>query len=165
MKKIILLLALAFAPLCLMAQQKVAIVNSDAIIAAMPETKAAQTKLQDLNNKYTAELQNMQNEYAKKTEAFIKEKDKLSETISKTRQQELVDMQNRIQQSAGVMQEDFQKQQATLYTPIQQKIHDAIRKVADKEGITYVTEAAIMLYTGNGAIDITDKVKAELGVK
>ena len=98
------------------------------------------------------------------TEAFISESEKLDATIRKSRQQELVDLQSRIQQSANVMQEDFQKQQTTLYTPIQQKIFDAIKAVSDKEGITYVVNSMMMLYKGKDAIDITPLVKKHLGL-
>ena len=62
------------------------------------------------------------------------------------------------------MQEDFQKQQTTLYTPIQQKIFDAIKAVSDKEGITYVVNSMMMLYKGKDAIDITPLVKKHLGL-
>lgn len=155
---------MALFPLCLVAQQKIAVVNSDEILAAMPETKVAQTRLQELDKRYSEELQKMQEQYAQKTEAFISESEKLDETIRKSRQQELVDLQNRIQQSANVMQEDFQKQQATLYTPIQQKIFDAIKVVSDREGITYVLNSMMMLYAGKDAIDITPLVKKQLGI-
>lgn len=164
MKKTLFILLLALSPLCLMAQQKMATVNSDEIVSIMPDTKSAQTRLQELDKKYSTELQTMQQEYTKKTEAFIKESEKLSETIRATRQQELIDMQNRIQQSAQVMQQDFQKQQETLLTPIRQKVLDAIKKVADREGYTYVVERMMMLHIGKDAIDITPQVKKELGL-
>lgn len=155
---------MALFPIALMAQQKIAIVNSDEIVMAMPEMKTVQTQLQDLDKRYSSELQSMQEQYAQKTEAFIAESEKLDETIRKSRQQELIDLQNRIQQSAAVMQEDFQKQQATLLTPIQQKVFDAIKVVGDREGITYVINSMMMVYTGKDAIDITDKVKKQLGL-
>lgn len=164
MKKTIICLVMALFPIALMAQQKIAIVNSDEIVMAMPEMKTVQTQLQDLDKRYSSELQSMQEQYAQKTEAFIAESEKLDETIRKSRQQELIDLQNRIQQSAAVMQEDFQKQQATLLTPIQQKVFDAIKVVGDREGITYVINSMMMVYTGKDAIDITDKVKKQLGL-
>ncbi|KXB34624.1 outer membrane protein [Bacteroidales bacterium KA00251] len=163
-KTLMLCLVMALFPLCLAAQQKIAIVNSDEIMAAMPETKAAQARLQELDKRYSEELQKMQEQYAQKTEAFISESEKLDATIRKSRQQELVDLQSRIQQSANVMQEDFQKQQTSLYTPIQQKIFDAIKAVSDKEGITYVVNSMMMLYKGKDAIDITPLVKKHLGL-
>ncbi len=165
MKKILFSLLLALSPLMVFAQQKIAIVNSQVLLTAMPESKDAQTRLQELDKKYSKELQTMQDEYTKKTEAFVNEQDKLSDAIKKSRQQELVDMQNRIQQSAMVMQQDMQKQQEALFTPIQQKLSDAIKKVGDAEGFTYVLDSSLTLYTGKDAQDITNKVKAGLGIK
>ncbi len=164
MKKTLLFVAMLLFPICMLAQQKIALVNADEIMAAMPEAKAAQTQLKDLDKRYSEELQKMQEQYAKKTEAFVAEQEKLDETIRKSRQQELIDLQNRIQSSANVMQEDFQKQQTALFTPIQQKVFDAIKVVGDREGITYVMPAMGALYKGKDAIDITDKVKKQLGL-
>lgn len=165
MKKTLLCLLVALFPLCLAAQQqKMAVVDSESIIMAMPETKTMQAQLQELDKRYSDELKKMQEQYAEKTEAFIAESEKLDETIRKSRQQELIDLQNRIQQSANVMQEDFQKQQATLMTPIQQKVFDAIKVVSDRMGISYVFNSLMMVYTGKDAVDITGEVKKHLGL-
>lgn len=165
MKKIIISLVVALCPLALVAQQKIAMVNTQEIMAALPETTAAQTRLQELDAKYTQEVQKMQQEYTTKVEAFTKEQNSLSEAIHKSRQQELVDMQNRIQQSMQVMQQDLQKQQETLLAPIQQKVLDAIKKAGDEAGCTYVLEYGAFLHAGKDAIDLTAKVRARLGIK
>ena len=57
MKKIIISLVVALCPLALVAQQKIAMVNTQEIMAALPETTAAQTRLQELDAKYTQEVQ------------------------------------------------------------------------------------------------------------
>lgn len=165
MKKLIISLVVALCPLALLAQHKVAYVNSQEVMVALPESTQAQNRLQELDAKYTKEVQTMQAEYNKKVEEFVKEQEKLSETIRKSRQQELTDMQNRIQQSIQVMQQDIQKQQETLLAPIQQKVMEAIKKVGDEVGCTYVVEASMLLYVGKDAIDLTPKVKTRLGVK
>ena len=74
-------------------------------------------------------------------------------------------MQNRIQQSMQVMQQDLQKQQETLLAPIQQKVLDAIKKAGDEAGCTYVLEYGAFLHAGKDAIDLTAKVRARLGIK
>lgn len=164
MKKFLLALFLCL-PFALMAQQKVAVVNSQQIMAAMPEVKTAETKLQDLSKKYDADIKSMQDELQKKAEVFTKEKDKMVEAIRLRKQQELEDIQLRIQQSYQAMQEDLQKQQAQLLQPIQTKVMASVKKVADSLGIAYVLETAMLVYQGASALDITDKVKADLGVK
>ncbi len=165
MKKLIISLIVALSPLALVAQHKIAHVNSQEIMMSLPESAAAQKRLQELDAKYTEEVQTMQAEYNKKLEAFAKEQATLSEAIRKSRQQELSDLQNRIQQSVQVMQQDIQKQQETLIAPIQQKVMEAVKKVGDEVGCSYVVESAMLLYVGKDAIDITSKVKARLGVK
>ena len=48
------------------------------------------------------------------------------------------DLQNRIQRSYQAMQQAMEKPQGTLMAPIQQKIVEAIKKVGDACGYTYV---------------------------
>ncbi len=165
MKKIIISLIVAISPLLVVAQQKVAFVNSQEIMMQMPESKQAQKRLQELDAKYTKEVEMMQAEYTKKVEAFVKQQETLSEAIRKSRQQELTDMQARIQRSVEDMQMDVQKQQQMLLAPIQKKVVEAIKKVGDAEHCTYVVEAAMLLYVGKDAVNITPKVKTKLGLK
>ncbi len=157
-----LLLAL---PLTMMAQQKIAIVNSQEVMAGMSEVKVAEKKIQDLGKKYDADIKSMQDELQKKTEAFIKDRETLPEAIRTRRQQEIQDLQQRIQQSYGFMREQLQQEQQKLLAPIQAKVANALKKLADAEGCTYVLEAGMMLHTGAGAVDLTDKLKKALGVK
>lgn len=159
-----LTLLLLLLPVVATAQQKIATVNSQELITAMPEMKAAQERLQELDQKYSAEMQTMNDEYQKKLELYMKDKDGLSEALLKSREQELTDLQNRIQRSYQAMQQDMEKQQATLMAPIQQKLIDAIKKVGDAGGYTYVMEATMMLYAAPSAVDLTAEVKKQLGI-
>ena len=145
-----LTLLLLLLPVVATAQQKIATVNSQELITAMPEMKAAQERLQE--------------EYKKKLELYLKDKDTLSEALLKSREQELADLQSRIQRSYQAMQQDMEKQQSTLMTPIQQKLVEAIKKVGDAGGYTYVMETSMILYAGASAIDITAEVKKQLGL-
>lgn len=164
MKKFLMALLMAL-PLSLMAQQKIAVVNTQEVMTALPDVKAAESKIQELAKKYDADIKSMQDEYKAKAEAFVKERETLLETIRTRRQQEIQDIELRIQQSYQAMQEDLQKQQQQLLAPIQAKVATAIKKVASANACTYVMESAVMLHIGSDAIDLTEKVKADLGVK
>ncbi|WP_329905212.1 OmpH family outer membrane protein [Porphyromonas pogonae] len=165
MKKLFLALIMAIAPICSFAQQKIGIVNTQEIMAKLPDVKDANAKMEQLTKKYEADLNGMRDEFQKKAEAFTKEKATLVESIRLRKEQELQDIQNRITSSYQVMQEDLQKQQETLLRPIQVKVTDAIKKVGDANACTYVMESTMMLYVGSTAVDLTDKVKASLGIK
>lgn len=159
-----LLLCLPFA---LMAQQKIAIVDTQKIMTGLPDVAQVQNKIQELAKKYDADIKNMQDELKKKAEEYTKEKEKgnMLETIQKRKEQELQDIQVRIQQSYAAMQEDLQKQQQTLLAPVQQKVSAAIKKVSDSMGVAYVLDAAVILNVGSDALDITKKVEDALGIK
>lgn len=167
MKKILLsFVALMAMPLMMFAQQqKVAVVDVNSIIMQMPETKAMQKSLDDLLKKYEDTHVAMQEEFQKKYEAYEAEREGLLDTIRTRREQELQDQAKRIQDLQQVAQQDYQKKQVELLTPIQKKLQDAIAAVGNENGYTYIVDAATVLFMNNStAIDATSKVKAKLGM-
>lgn len=166
MKKILLsFIAIMAMPLMMFAQQKVAVVDVNTIIMQMPETKAMQTTLDELLKKYEDTHVAMQEEFQKKYEAYEAEREGLLDTIRTRREQELQDQAKRIQDLQQVAQQDYQKKQMELLTPIQKKLQDAIAAVGNENGYTYIVDAATVLFMNNStAIDATSKVKAKLGL-
>ena len=160
MKKLIIFL-LMMLPLGVFAQEsKIAIVNTQEVIQAMPEFANMQKQMADMEAKYKSEMQVMEDEYKKKYSDFVAQQDSLTENIKMRRMQELQDMEQRIQ----ISQQDFQKKQGELFTPIQDKLKNAIKAVGDEKGYTYILDPQIVLYQGNAAVDATQFVKAKLGI-
>ena len=152
MKKLIIFL-LMMLPLGVFAQEsKIAIVNTQEVIQAMPEFATMQKQMADMEAKYKNEMQVMQDEYNKKYSDFVAQQDSLTENIKMRRMQELQDMEQRTQNFIQISQQDFQKKQGELFTPIQDK------------GYTYILDPQIVLYQGNTAVDATQFVKAKLGI-
>ena len=164
MKKLIIFL-LMMLPLSLFAQEsKIAVVNTQEVIQAMPEFADMQKKMTDLEAKYKNEMQVMNEEYNKKYADFIAQQDSLTENIKMSRMQELEDMQQRTQNFVQISQQDYQKQQGELFAPIQEKLKKAIDAVGAEKGYTYILDPQIVLFSGNSAIDATQFVKAKLGI-
>ena len=164
MKKLIIFLLMVL-PLSVFAQEvKIAIVNSQEVVTAMPEFATMQKTLADMDAKYKQELKVMEEEYNKKYADFIAQQDSLTENIKMRRMQELQDMEQRTQNFIQISQQDFQKKQGELFTPIQDKLKNAIKAVGDEKGYTYILDPQIVLYQGNTAVDATQFVKAKLGI-
>ena len=106
----------------------------------------------------------MEDEYKKKYSDFVAQQDSLTENIKMRRMQELQDMEQRTQNFIQISQQDFQKKQGELFTPIQDKLKNAIKAVGDEKGYTYILDPQIVLYQGNTAVDATQFVKAKLGI-
>ena len=164
MKKLIIFL-LMMLPLGVFAQEsKIAIVNTQEVIQAMPEFATMQKQMADMEAKYKNEMKVMQDEYNKKYSDFVAQQDSLTENIKMRRMQELQDMEQRTQNFIQISQQDFQKKQGELFTPIQDKLKNAIKAVGDEKGYTYILDPQIVLYQGNTAVDATQFVKAKLGI-
>ena len=164
MKKLIVLL-LMILPLGAIAQEvKIAFVKTQEVFMAMPEVSGMEKQMADLNEKYRVELKQMQDEYQKKYSNFVAQQDSLTENIKMRRMQELQDMEQRTQNFIQISQQDFQKKQGELFTPIQDKLKNAIKAVGDEKGYIYILDPQIVLYQGNAAVDATQFVKAKLGI-
>ena len=164
MKKLIVLL-LMILPLGAIAQEvKIAFVKTQEVFMAMPEVSGMEKQMADLNEKYRGELKQMQDEYQKKYSDFVAQQDSLTENIKLRRMQEIQDIQERMDNFVQVAQQDVQKKQQELLQPIQQKLHEAIQKVGEEKGYTYIIDPAALLYTGTNAVDATPFVRTKLGL-
>lgn len=165
MKKLVIFLLMMF-PLGLFAQEsKIAIVNTQEVMMAMPEFTDMQKQMQEMEANYQKELKVMSDEYQKKYSDFIAQQDSLTENIRLRRMQELDDINQRSQNFIQVSQQDFQKKQNELLTPIQEKLRNAIQAVGKENGYLYILDPQIVLYKSDTAIDATAQVKAKLGIQ
>ena len=166
LKKIVLAAILAL-PLSVMAQTKFGHMNSQDVITAMPEYTKAQTDLDAMAKQYQEEMQRTQEEFNKKYQEFLAQADSLPRNIAERRQKELQDMDQRQQQFQQEVYQSMQKAQQDALTPIYQKLETAIQAVGKADGVIYIFDIARtpVAYIGAESVDLTAKVKAQLGIK
>ncbi len=166
MKKLFILLA-ALLPLSLFAQElKIAYVDAQSVLFALPEIPNIQKQIEDESNRYENELTVMQEEYTKKANDYVAQQEELTENIKLRRMQEIQDIQDRIENFYPVAQRDLQQLQQTLMQPLQERVAKAIQEVGDEKGYTYIMiyDPQLFLYVGNSAIDATPFVRQKLGL-
>lgn len=163
MKKIILAILLAL-PMTMFAQ-KIGHVNIDAVAQGMPEFASLQTELQNLQKQFQEEMQRKQTEFQTKAEAYDKEKDGLSETLRTYREKELQTAYEELQKFSQTSEQELQRLSSTKQNEIMDKILKAIEEVGAAGSYTYILPVSGIAYTGAGANDITDQVKAKVGSK
>ena len=154
------------------AQQKLKIgyINSQELLAAMPESDSAQAKLQKLATEHENTLDEMTVEFNKKLNAYqqgLKTTPPMSDLSRTTKEAELQDLQDRIQKFQDQAQQDLQQKRADLFKPIQDKALKAVNDVAAENGFTYIldTGTGAVVYESPDAVDIMSLVKAKLGLK
>lgn len=167
LKKIAIAIVMFILPLGTMAQAKFGHMNSQEVITVMPEFTKAQADIDALAKQYQKEMETGEAEFNKKYQEFLQQADSLPKNIADRRQKELQDMAQRQQQFQQEAAQAMQKAQTDAMTPIYKKLDDAVQAVGKAEGVVYIFDIARtpVAYIGTESIDLTQKVKTQLGIK
>lgn len=166
MLKRILLAAALLVPMFVSAQTvKLGLVNTQAVLTSLPESKEAEEKLATISKKYEDEYAKLGEEMKRKLDEFQALADDEPQAIKDRKMQDLQEYQTKIQQFEQMAQKDLQTQQETLMGPIITKVRNAIESVGKEGGYTLIQELGSVLYYGSPAEDVTNLVKTKLGVK
>ncbi len=165
MKKMILTLLVAL-PMSVFAQ-KFAHFNSAEIIQAMPEYTAAQTEMQTQTKQYEDELTRMQNELRTKAEEYDKNAATMVDAVKQRREQELEDLNKRLQEYYQKSQQALQELQQTKLSEITEKVTKAVKEVGAAGGYVYIMDvtSGIPYISDTLSTDVTSQIKAKLGLK
>ncbi|NDC30345.1 MAG: OmpH family outer membrane protein [Bacteroidetes bacterium] len=149
--------------------QRFAYVDTEYILDMLPEYRSAQKQLDAISLDWEKEIDKKQEEIDKIYREFEAEKillteelKKKKETEIKIKEQELKDFRNL---KFGYEGELFKKR-AELIKPIQDKIFDAVQKIAKTSALDFIFAKGgevIMLYS-NSKYDKSDEVLKELGI-
>ena len=173
MKKylVVLLISAVILSLSVSAQEKLKLghINSQELLAAMPESDSAQKKLEQIAKDHELVLEEMSVEFNKKFEAYRKAMDEgtLSDLARAAKEGELEEMQNRIAVFEQTAQQDLQQKRMELFTPVQEKALNAVNEVAEENGFTYILDTGMgsVVYASPDSQDILQLVKDKLGLQ
>jgi outer membrane protein len=143
-------------------------INSDELIQTMPEYDSATVKLEKFRKELVNALELMQVELNTKSEAYQKESKNLSDIVKQTKEQELMDMNKRIQDFQSNAQTQLQNKQTEVFQPIYTKVDKAIKDVGKENGFLYVFDVAkgsLLYFDETKSVNILSLVKTKLGLK
>ena len=146
--------------------QKIAVVDTEALLAASPEVRRANSQLQALKKQFEKRLKVQYDRMQKKYSTAMQQAQagQLSEAQQQNIAKELQAMQAKIAQSEQKMQGDLLKKEEEFIKPILDKLKVNITAVAKKKGYRYVFNKNSMIYFPPSD-DITNLVKTKLGYK
>ena len=147
------------------AQVKFAHINTQELVEAMPDMKAAQSQLEKLQKTYDTEIKAMAKELDNKIKQYGAEAETKTDEENRKRAEEVQNMQNNIAAYRQQALQDLQKKEVDIVQPILERAKNAIQKVARAQGIQYVMDST----SGTGLIladgtDLMADVKKELGI-
>jgi outer membrane protein len=143
-------------------------INSEELIQAMPEFDSASVKLEKYRKELINYLELMNVELNNKSDAYNKESKNLTDLVKQTKEQELIDLNRKIQEFQQNAQEKLQSKQQELFQPVYSKVDKAIKDVGKENGFIYVFDTAkgILLYFDETkSTNIMPLAKVKLGLK
>ena len=143
-------------------------INSDELIQSMPEYDSATVKLEKFRKELVNALELMQVEWNNKSDSYQKESKNLSDIVKQTKEQELMDIQKRIQDFQANAQTQLQNKQTEVFQPIYTKVDKAIKDVGKENGYLYVfdvAKGALLYFDETKSTNVMPLVKTKLGLK
>lgn len=165
---VLVMLAVFFGQKAAAQNMKFAHINSDELMQAMPEYDSATKKLESFRSELVNALELMSVELRNKNETYQKESKNYSDLVKQNKEQEMVDMNNRIQEFQTNAQTQMQEKQAALFQPIIAKVDKAIKDVGKENGFVYVFDVAkgsLLYFDETKSTNILSLTKAKLGIK
>ena len=144
--------------------QKIAYVNSAKIFQELPAAQDAEKRIEAMTKPYRDTLESMQTDLQARYDEYQKKEALLRDAEKKAQQQQLVDLQNKIQQyrlDKFGQDGELAKRTDQILNPVRDRIKAAIAKLAKelKYGFVFdkTDQIQILLY-GDPSADITYKV-------
>ncbi len=144
---------------------KIGYIDSNELLIAMPERDSAKVNIENYAKSLEKQLGAMSSEFEKKYKEYTDNQITYSELIRSTKQLELQEMKNRIENFQQQAQQDLENKESELLNPIVQKAKKAIEDVAKENGFTYILDVAsgsLLFYEGGE--NILPMVKKKLGL-
>jgi outer membrane protein len=150
--------------------QKYGYIDSDYILSNMEEYQSAKDNLDKMVERWTAEIEDRLEVIRQKKDNFAREEVLLPTEEKEKRQEEIKKLESETMEFQklrfGVSGDYFQKRQE-LIKPIQDRIYEAMQKVASKKNYSFIFDKANQsnLIYADSKYDLSDDVIKELGIK
>jgi outer membrane protein len=169
MKKIFLLASLMGMTL-LASAQKYAIIDTRYILDKMPDYKTAQSQLDNIAAGWQKDIDGKQSELDNMYKNYESEQVMLSDDLKKKREDQLFNKEKELrdlQRKRFGFEGDLFKKRQELIKPIQDKVYNAVQKMAVLRGYDFVLDKSegITIIFADPKLDKSEDVLKDLGVR
>lgn len=170
MKKVIVLALSVISAMSLASAQELKFghINMQEVMYLMDEMDSARVQMEQFNNDMMETYNAMMEELNNKYRTYQEMQAHWTPSVLATRQQEIQDLQARLQQYEQNAQMDMNNLNQQLMTPIIAKANEAVAKVAKANGLIYVFDVsagAVPYFDPAQSMDVTAQVRAELNIR
>ena len=168
MKKILLVLLIFCVNISAINAQKFAYVDTDYILNKIPEFKQSQDILDNFSSDWQKEIEQKYIEVEEMYRAYQQEQVLLTDEMKSKREEAIIEKENnakKLQQKYFGPEGELYIKRKELIRPIQDKIYDAIQKLAanNKYQVIFDSSSDIIMLYKNKNLDKSDKVLELMG--
>jgi outer membrane protein len=169
MKKIILPALLLLGSYISVNAQKYCIIDSKYILEKVPDYKVAQSQLDAFSKNWQSEVDNKMKDVDKMYKSYQAERAMLNEDMRKKREDEIMTKEKLakdLQKQYFGYEGDLFKKRQELVKPVQDKVYNAVQKMAVARGYDLVLDKAggVTMFYADPKLDRSDEVLKSLGV-
>jgi outer membrane protein len=170
MKKLLFTLSAALLLATVSFAQRYAVIDSKYILEKIPEYKEAQQKLDQFSQMWQQEIDKKSADLDRMYKNYDAEQVMLSDELKKKREDELYNSEKELrdlQRKRFGFEGDLFKKRQELIKPIQDKVYNAIQKLAVAKLYDFILDKSegITVIFADPKLDKSDDVLKELGVK
>jgi outer membrane protein len=149
--------------------QKYAIIDTKYILGKMPEYIDADKKLQQISDQWQKEIDNLQAQLNEMYKNYDAEQYMLSDDLKKKREDELFNKEKELrdlQKKRFGYEGDLFKERERIVKPIQDKVYNAVQKMAVAHGYDFVLDKSegITIIFADPKLDRSNDILQQLGI-
>lgn len=150
--------------------QRYAVIDTKYILDKMPEYTKAQQQLDDVASGWQKEIDNLQRDLDRMYKDFEAEQVMLSDDLKRKREDQLFVKEKdlrELQRTRFGFEGDLFKKRQELIKPIQDKVYNAVQKLAVQRGYDFILDKSegITVIFADPKLEKSEDVLRELGIK
>lgn len=150
--------------------QKYAIIDTRYILDKLPDYKTAQKQLDDIAAEWQKDIDAQQADLDKMYKSFDAEQVMLSDDLKKKREDQLFNKEKSVrdlQRKRFGFEGDLFKKRQELIKPIQDKVYNAVQRMAVQRGYDFVLDKSegITIIFADPKLDKSEDILKELGIR
>ncbi len=141
-------------------------IDTNELLGMMPGREDAQKQLEQYAKELESQYTVMQEELQTKYQDFLANQETFSDLIRQSKERELTNLQQRIQEFQESAQEDLMQRERNLFNPIIEEARAAIQEVAKENNYTYIFDVSggSLIYW-EPSKNVMPQVKTKLGLE
>lgn len=142
--------------------QKFGYIDTESLVASLPEVKEVEMQLETISQQYEADFNSLKSDMDRKYAELQKLPAGAPEEIVKRRVQEIQEIDQKMNEFRQTAAADIKNHEDAMMAPIRNRVSEAVRQVGVEGDYVIIFEGTAPVYVRYDVVDVTPYVKEKL---